>query len=636
MAGVHEGGRSPRLAVPREEVDPVDMAYTLEPSQEAMLPWKSQTYRQITVTVEGTHEALTFSAARSSTVREVMHVVGLFCQVDPERVILKVKRGAHLSVLRRDEECPSYVYVGGNVKSIERPRAKFEHPVAIIGLGLSGITCLLRFNRLGRTDLVALEKWGDFGGHSWIAVPNKFTKLQTEKSTYGADYMDLAAKVPDKIGGGSVNYSNWPSRDTILLLLREQARAHGIEQYAMFNREVHKVSSCGSGRYAIQHSDAREEDSPADLLVAGAVVALPGFLHELNEVDFPGEDQFGGYIEYSSFDRFDYTRATGKVVLMYGHGAFTIENVRTLCEHRCKKVFVVCRYRNLCGTKMASWLSNSVPALPAVLLLDCFKVMYSLVGYDPWTSPSVTTDAKRTSALINQRTIFGVTDIYFLAGYYGLMEVIVSEMEHLTHHTAHLKSGEKVPCECIVKAIGTKPSFRTSKQMGIKEIVGTWINGDPLRPIALSPKGVYARNFGTFSFGPGIAMNMVLLPWFVDFPQDFELVKDDRAMPRSKDGEWPAFVVGVQYMFPMLVMIQSKLPQLAKAMAEMEKIKMLKSQQTHPLDQYLAQCRAEWDMYIKFFREHNMVDDRPDPPYPYTEEIMQSLLEEHDKMLAAR
>lgn len=41
-------------------------------------------------------------------------------------------------------------------------------------------------------------------------------------------------------------------------------------------------------------------------------------------------------------------------VILYGHGAFTIENVRTLLEHRCKKVFVMCRKRNLCGMKASS------------------------------------------------------------------------------------------------------------------------------------------------------------------------------------------------------------------------------------------------------------------------------------------
>ncbi|CAK8994578.1 Uncharacterized protein SCF082_LOCUS3986, partial [Durusdinium trenchii] len=49
----------------------------------------------------------------------------------------------------------------------------------------------------------------------------------------------------------------------------------------------------------------------------------------------------------------DYRQAEGKVCILYGHGAFTIENVRTLCEHKCKKVIVMCRKR--ANGEVSSW-----------------------------------------------------------------------------------------------------------------------------------------------------------------------------------------------------------------------------------------------------------------------------------------
>ena len=67
------------------------------------------------------------------------------------------------------------------------------------------------------------------------------------------------------------------------------------------------------------------------------------------------------------------------------------------------------------------------------------------------------------------RKVFGVTDVYFLAGYFGLMEVVVDEIQRLTYHKAsltvpdcvgpgvepglqaHTKKGSTIDCEVIIK-----------------------------------------------------------------------------------------------------------------------------------------------------------------------------------------
>merc|ERR1719221_1313073 len=108
--------------------------------------------------------------------------------------------------------------------------------------------------------------------------------------------------------------------------------------------------------------------------------------------------------------------------------------------------------------------------VPGNIMLEAFQKMYDLVGFNVWSAHSVQTDAEHSYAFITQPTVFGVTDVYFLAGYYGLMEVVVDEIKRLTHQTAHTK--KNITCECILKAIGTKPSFKVDKFLGIKELVG--------------------------------------------------------------------------------------------------------------------------------------------------------------------
>lgn len=588
--------------------------------------WRSATERQIIAIHEKTGEAITFPATRSSTVNEVKHVVAAFVPGEPDALVFKSRRGRALTKLQWHEECPNEVYVSG-VRAFSEPIRQYPHPILVVGGGLGGIQCMLDMKQKGRTDFVCMEKHPDWGGHSWITIPNKFTKLQTEKGTYMIDYMDMSLNVPDEVGDTGVPYKSWPSRDTILMHFRDRARYHGLDNYTMFNTEIQKVAPAKKEGYSIQYLSSTDDEADGSVMVVSAVQAFPGFLHELNTIEFPGEEDFGGYMEYSSYDMLDYTKCTGKEVVLYGHGAFTIENVRTLCEHRARKIYVVCRNRNLCGTKMASWLVSTMEKpVPAPVLLDCFRDMYyPHVDFDPWTANGVSSDSKRTTALIVQKTIFGVTDIYFLAGYFGVMEVVENEqIVRVSYMCAHLKSGKALQCDCLIKAIGTRPSFKVQKQLGMKELVGFWVNGDPMRPISIGAKGVHASNFASFSLGPNLAPIVKIANWFVDYPEDYELIRE--GLPVNKPDTQPAYMVPAQYGLPLNLHIMRLVPKLAMVVDAVSAIKAARMKVTHPLEKHLAQCKAEWDMYTQFFRQNDMCNDRPDPPYPYTLESMRGFI----------
>ncbi|CAE7514413.1 unnamed protein product [Symbiodinium pilosum] len=570
-------------------------------------------------------ECITIGASGSTRTPEVCDIISSFVKIAPDKIQLVSKVGVFAAKQRLSDEVASKVVALG-VPSFQRPVQQYPHPIVVIGAGLGGMQTMISFKKAGRKDLICLERLGAFGGHSWLVVSNKYTKLQTESGNYHVDFMLPDTPATTDVEGDA--YKTWPTRDQLLKMFREAARIHELGPMTKFNTHVEKIRPLpdGSG-YGVYTFPSNSEDAEGELIIASAVITWPGNLCKYRELEWPGEDDFGGYIAYASFSLVDYREAEGKVCILYGHGAFTIENVRTLCEHRCKKVVVMCRKRNLCGMRVMSWLVGYLEnPVPGPILLEGFQKMYDLVGFDCWSAHCVKTDEKRSYAQISQRTAFGVTDVYFLAGYYGLMEVLVDEIKRLTNGCAQTKKGKKIKCQVILKAVGVTPDPQKDKMLGLKELVGLWVNGDPLRPVCCNGMFVEAQNFGSFSSGPSFVSSVRIFRWFVDYPSDFEIVRG--ILPKLRPSpDQPAYVPGARHLMPTFTAMNI-VPMLGAELAIAGSMKHIKQQQRHPLKIFLAECKAEWEAYIRQWKKDGMIDDsKPEPPYPYTEEMVQSWID---------
>lgn len=604
---------------------------------ESGLNASGKTTRTVEVLTEDGTECITFGAAGGTKSDELIELIASMCKLDGSKIKIVSQVGSYRKVMGLFEEVPTKVTALG-LRSFTRKYHQFQDPIVVIGGGLGGIQTLIQFVKDGRKDIVCLEKLHDFGGWSWMGVANKFTKLQTERGTYHVNFMLEGLEVPEQYA--DTPYKTWPTRDQLIRMFRESAREHGLYDITNFHVNVERIRvlpSKGEPRYTVAHTpveghpDFNKEDA-GEVTVAGAVAAWPGNLTCMVLVDWPGEEDFGGYIEYSSFGKADYREAKGKDVILYGHGAFAIENVRTLLEHGATKVIVMCRKRNLCGMKGVSWLVNYLDKpLPGPLMLESFQKIYDLVGFDCWSCHSVKTDAKRSFAHISQRTVFGVTDIYFLAGYYDVMEVVVDEVKRVTYQMVHTKKGKKIPIEVIIKAIGTCPSFKTDKMLGMKELHGFWCNNDPFRPVVCNAMYVEARNFGTFSSGPGFVAFVQYINWFLKYPEDYALTKG--LMPINTAGERPAYVPHALHVSNAFMAI-GQIPALAAVLAAVDANKVIKMRKSHPCGKFLEEAANEWNTYIKIFKESGVFDDRPEPPYPYTVDYMEDMVQRVDKWWA--
>lgn len=581
-----------------------------------------KTTRTIEILSEDGTECISIGAATTTSTTEVVDMIAAMCSAEPGSIRLVKRVGSYTVAQTMFEDVASRVTALG-VKRFSRPVKQYDHPILIIGGGLGGIQTMVHLKKKGRKDIVCVEKLSDFGGHSWITVANKFTKLQTERGTYHVDYLDPDCDCPTSFN--DLPYTTWPSRDELLHMFRVSAQKHGLYDITRFNTSVERVKVLPGNRYGLQ-TVPMNSDEGGELLIGSAVMAWPGNLCNLQTIEFPGEDQFEGYIEYASFGKMDFRRVAGKECILYGHGAFTIENVRTLLEHSCKKVWVLCRKRNICGMKVVSWLvAYSEQPVPGTVVLEIMQKMYDLAGFDVWSAHSVKTDANHSFAHISQKTVFGVTDVYFLAAYYGLMEVVEDEIKQLSRHCVHTKKGRRIEAEVVLKAVGTKPDFGIDRMLGLNELHGLWVNGDPLRPVVCNAMFVEARNFGTFSSGPGFIALIITIVWFIDYPSDWDAVKGQ--LPICRAGDRPAYVPSTMHLNPTFALLSSNLPMLAAAQAAAEAMKTRKQRLSHPMREYVESCKAEWECYVRVFKARGMVDDRPEPPYPYTVDMVQEWLD---------
>eukprot|EP00913_Durusdinium_trenchii_P034818 g32568.t1 len=112
--------------------------------------------------------------------------------------------------------------------------------------------------------------------------------------------------------------------------------------------------------------------------------------------EYKGEDTFG--------------------VAIVGFGAFAVENIRTCCEHRSGKIYLVCRRKNLCMPRMVSWwINGSIFPIASSDVLREMEDVYKMVGDDPWSYYAVHSNEARTNVTIFQKARFGIGDIYFLS-----------------------------------------------------------------------------------------------------------------------------------------------------------------------------------------------------------------------------
>ncbi|MDE0666221.1 MAG: NAD(P)/FAD-dependent oxidoreductase [Acidimicrobiaceae bacterium] len=195
------------------------------------------------------------------------------------------------------------------------PRAASDHPVAVIGAGMSGILAAHRLKQAG-VDCVVLDKNSDVGG-TWL------------ENTYPGCRVDVFNHVYSYSGEQRPDWPEYHSSQPVLLdYFRGCAQRWGIRDRIRFGVRVESLEWDGSARRWVIRL---ETGSGTEEITAGAVVSAVGQLNRPLMPDIEGAGSFAGEQFHSSSWRHDIDWQRLRVAVI-GTGASALQFIPHLVE----------------------------------------------------------------------------------------------------------------------------------------------------------------------------------------------------------------------------------------------------------------------------------------------------------------
>mmetsp|Transcript_24640 Transcript_24640/g.56883 ORF Transcript_24640/g.56883 Transcript_24640/m.56883 type:complete len:678 (-) Transcript_24640:33-2066(-) len=626
----------------------------------------SRSFFDAVLTIQGTKDSLTVPVQTCTTVGELRTSLAIMVgYIEPSLLGFVVKRGCTFKRLHDSDQVQRQMTVTG-IKKFAPQEAKYPHPYGIIGAGYLGIKTSLFMSHYGRDNYVVFDRYDRAGGHCWLEMANKTTRLQTEFPTFHVWYgREFSMPGMEKCGGAPKDFPIWPTRDELLQTFDRCVEDFGLAAHMRFKTNVEDMEVVGKetspdryylltcrpveyerkdvqGGGALAHQVGQDgvdaavgssgkviEDAEPYQVKVSCLCQWPGALVYPRPVVYKGEEEFGGKIDYAVEMRFDYSHVVGKTVVIHGHGAFTMENIRTCLEYGSKKMYVLCRKMNLTCPRAVSWFINqSNPPIPAAHILDCLQDAYMKhIHIDPWTLHSVQGNAARSTAHIKQKTRFGIGDVYFLSSAYGLMELKIGNIKRCSYKTLHLEDGSKLECDCVLKCTGCLADWKVDKLLKIREMRHNWVNGDFRRCVTGEADGIDASSFASTTAGPGYYQLPKAMIHFWDCPAEYYQVIESGLydqLPVHKAGEpneeFPAYFFGAKHAANGGIMLAGACPLMRTKMQGDDDYKNFIEMHCIPLERIIKDAKEDWEHYEKHIRDKGMVPkDAPYVPYLYDE-----------------
>ncbi|MFE9722752.1 SDR family NAD(P)-dependent oxidoreductase [Streptomyces sp. NPDC005794] len=340
-------------------------------------------------------------------------------------------------------------------------------PVLVIGAGLGGIGFARRLERLG-IAVIVMEKQDRVGG-VWSSLANADSRVQIDSPAYSFDSASPA------VHGDHRWRAVFPGRDEVLQ--QSNAVSSELKEPIHFNCEVVSVRKVREQEYEAVYL----QGGVAKSVRVSGVAALTGGLHRPVHHRFRDEHLFAGHVGLGVADDTPPERFNDASVVIVGHGAFALENMRTALENGARHVTIICRRRNLVVSTLCNWVINSNEGATSLNdVVDIMRPFYDLCGIDMESLPSLSQEADG-SFVLDQSTVPAASDVYFLAQALGKVTVIESEIDSVSAHSVVTESGREVEADVLVKCLGSQTDGSVLLRIFGEDsrVEGLWVDGDP-------------------------------------------------------------------------------------------------------------------------------------------------------------
>lgn len=256
-------------------------------------------------------------------------------------------------------------------------------------------------------------------------------------------------------------------------------------------------------------------------VVCQGTISSPGFFPTALRFAWPGEKGFAGRISYGVANDIDTRFFKNSAVVVVGHGAFAIENIRTALECGASKVTMLARKRSLVMPRAVGYMINAGLSMSLEEVCDVCEPWYRAIGVDVRKLPSILWTP--TGAMMNQRNS-PISDLYFVAQQCQLLEQFDELPARVNRNDLALESGRRVEVNIFIKSLGPDQSPRSQLDdvFQLKTLNGFFINGNPaLMVFATATTSTGARSFSLTSNTMPMLFAMASYFHFRDFPEDF-------------------------------------------------------------------------------------------------------------------
>jgi len=550
---------------------------------------------------------------------------------NPFQVEFHCKMGCSIKRLKQSDQVQKVLIVKG-IKSFHKPKQEYKHPFIIIGAGSFGLRQAVEIWRQKVGDYYLFDRKSGLGGDAWNLIANKTSKLQSEGPHY--QLMWLPEEQEEYLPH---DYGNWPSRQRIIRHFQECTERYGIAAHINLNTEVvdtiftEDPMDFEGKSYSFEYKRTGDWKTDTQSVKGSCLTFYPGCLCVPHRKTWPGEDVFGGQIGYGFSNEFDYRKIMDQYVIMIGMGAFAAENCRTIMEFGGAKVYIIARHFNLLLPRCISWYVNqSSDAPPAAFILDAFKPMYDLVGWDAWKFFSVTANSDRTVATIRQYTRWGIGDATFLAVYWDRAEIIQGSVKRFKPRGAVLDAGMVFEdIDHVIKVIGFDGDFEVDRINHATYYHGFWPEADFRRWCISSGSAIDASRFGGTGLSPGGASVCWNALFFFQHPQIAKVMTTNPHCPKGTPNVElgsPGYHYAPREDQTINMMIGSCCPEIGEHAGVVDVWKKRSMWFLSPPEKFIEECVFDWYQYCELCRGRG--DLRPFPTYPYDVEFLHGLTDQ--------